>query len=615
LKKFLEFTGIADKLQYRDRRIKQNADSLEDVFDGEKYKALQQPGQVLSNPNNYSYVFNTDGFRLGKSAKLHAWPLLVRLNELPPNLRQKYIFLGGLWVGTKSPNMTTFLEPFVRQANKLSSDGLRWRPGGQEEVQSRFFPLCLCVDAMARFPMLAMSSPTSHYGCTFCNIQGVHDGDSIRYPILPYPEMPPYEARTRNVMMEQMLQVQMALENGEQIKIEGIAGISALANLDHFDISEGNAMDDLHPIFEGAAKFHTDILIETVGAMTKAEKERIINLRLRSIKAPREMSRKELVIESRGSWKGSQWRSWLINVGPQCLQGLVPQHYIQHFELLSYLAYLVTKKSIDIDELRGRGSQCVLLYVTQFQEKFGLGKMKYTIHVLLHLIDSVLRYAQTWTCSTMNFESWNHRLLQSVTSPNGVMDQMIVRHLLSLQLNKSMFSEEDLSEDIVKKLHSILDKPRHDAAVRVGEHYLLGQSSQRVPTPEEIELLPEEYLPCEQLTVFTKVMSRQGFLYQVQRIEGNAVHSDNSIVCSWEDSFGTIQDIVLLDNGDEQLCGCFVSEHTISHRLTRARHIQCLHDETSLTFLKMDEVKCPAVKIKVQGDIYLSPFENNHEID
>lgn len=131
-----------------DKTTYQWAYGIEDIFDGELYKEFIEQGLISDNDKNFTFVFNTDGFSLFKHHTLNIWVLLVRLNELPPALRQRHLFLAGLWIdSTKKPNMNTFLRPFVRQVNRLSSQGIQWRPLDGDEVTSKFYPIGCCVDA------------------------------------------------------------------------------------------------------------------------------------------------------------------------------------------------------------------------------------------------------------------------------------------------------------------------------------------------------------------------------------------------------------------------------------------------------------------------------------
>ncbi|KAK3916491.1 28S ribosomal protein S7, mitochondrial [Frankliniella fusca] len=302
---------MADTLNYKNNRDKRNVDSLQDIFDGSEYKRLISGGII--SEHDFTYIFNTDGVQYLKGAKGSAWPLYIRLNELPPSLRQKYLFLAGVWVDSSEPVMNTFLEPFVNQANKLSSEGVSWKPD-QREITSKFFPLCHCVDSKARYTLYNMSQSNSkNGGCTFCNIKGVQSGGT-KYPVLPPCDDPEPVLRTTEMLEDQMIEAQQT-----GTVIEGVKGVSALMKLSHFSLMGGQGLDDLHACYEGCAKQHTNLLMRVKGQTNMKQTVEIVNSRLSNIRFPSKISRNVFDAKKRKSWKGSMWRTWLLFIGPVCL--------------------------------------------------------------------------------------------------------------------------------------------------------------------------------------------------------------------------------------------------------------------------------------------------------
>ena len=57
--------------------------SLSDISDGEMYRKLCEPGQILYGNNNLTLKFNTDGVALCKSSRTEIWPIYLAINETP----------------------------------------------------------------------------------------------------------------------------------------------------------------------------------------------------------------------------------------------------------------------------------------------------------------------------------------------------------------------------------------------------------------------------------------------------------------------------------------------------------------------------------------------------
>ena len=93
----------------------------------------------------------------------------------------------GLWFGRSKPNLQAFLQAFVEDMNKLSTNGLSMESNGKN-YNIKFHPLCCCVDFVARAPMQIILQYNEKYACNWCLHPGEHDGSTIRYPtISPMP--------------------------------------------------------------------------------------------------------------------------------------------------------------------------------------------------------------------------------------------------------------------------------------------------------------------------------------------------------------------------------------------------------------------------------------------
>lgn len=68
IQNLLENPGIQKHLSYRFDRPHSVENDISDIFDGVMYEKLSQPGGILSNPNIFSYNFNSDGSPIYKSS-------------------------------------------------------------------------------------------------------------------------------------------------------------------------------------------------------------------------------------------------------------------------------------------------------------------------------------------------------------------------------------------------------------------------------------------------------------------------------------------------------------------------------------------------------------------
>ena len=68
-------------------------------------KELLEDNGLLSNPDNISFLWNTDGVPLFKSSKVSMWLIFLVINELNPKLRFKSenMIFARMWYGTVKP--------------------------------------------------------------------------------------------------------------------------------------------------------------------------------------------------------------------------------------------------------------------------------------------------------------------------------------------------------------------------------------------------------------------------------------------------------------------------------------------------------------------------------
>ena len=92
--KLLSDQQIINSLQDRFQRKKKNINGLEDIYDGKIYKAYTKDYNLLVNPWNFSYTFNTDVCQTSFHSKVTVWPIYFMLHELPDHLRRKHMLLA-----------------------------------------------------------------------------------------------------------------------------------------------------------------------------------------------------------------------------------------------------------------------------------------------------------------------------------------------------------------------------------------------------------------------------------------------------------------------------------------------------------------------------------------
>jgi len=123
----------------------------EDIYDIKLYQELFRNERPLSNSDNISFCFNTDGAPVFKSSKISLWPIFLTINELPYKVRMKAenMILAGLWFGNQKPSMNTFMKPLL-SAFKTLHDGVEFVSPDRGTFISKAFLIAGTADLPAR---------------------------------------------------------------------------------------------------------------------------------------------------------------------------------------------------------------------------------------------------------------------------------------------------------------------------------------------------------------------------------------------------------------------------------------------------------------------------------
>jgi len=620
LKYFLSIPGIWEKLQYPQIRQKMSPTAIEDILDGSHYLRLKEDGGPLANPNNFSYIFSLDGVQATKRGSLKVTPIYIRINELPPELRQKFHFPVAIFIDNKEPNLQCFMKPFVRQARRLAQQGLNWIPDGINNVNSKIIPLGFCVDSPVRYEMLGLSKWDSQFGCTYCTHRGIREAGSQRYPCVQMQDIPPFQDRSHEGMIAAMIHVH---ENPDIHNYEGHKGLSQLMLLEpHLDLREGQAVDDLHQDHEGSAADLTELLLTTLDArinrnLANIALLRAIDNRMLSIKTPSRISRKPRSIFKRSSYTGSEWRNWLFFYSVPCLLGLIKPEYLDILAGLSHACYLLSQDSIEPLQIE-QADRLFQRVAMRFENLFGVGRLKYNFHVTtMHKVRSVRSLGNPFACSTYNFESLHRKVIGKVTSPKGAIMQIITRTMLHLTVHASQYDER-LPEDIRIRVEEILNPYQLQKKRQVGHQmYVVGRGTEREVNVEEAEVLAREGIQANNIVEYSSV-SFKSTRYWSSTAQRQNIKSRDSFIYTSQDTYCTITNVICFvnDNGEEQ-CGAFVVEHDVAQIVPVARHLTILQNNAAdiLHFIYFNQVRCPAIQMDIGDVVFASCVPNCFEID
>lgn len=395
--------GIADLLL--NREMNSNDNDISGIVDGLLYKQMFLNGP-LSDKNNFSLIFNTDGVPIFKSSNFSIWPLLCGLNELPIKERKENILLSALWFGNDRPNMDTFFKPFVDECNKLNQTGFLWTVDSNSKnvVRSKVYPIICCADAQARCMLQNMVQFNGYFGCGFCKHKGEydHDSNSMKYPFCdPKPPLRSEQGTKADSIL--------AAETGN--KVNGVKGVSILSFLLYFNIISGFIPDYMHAVCLGTVRRFFFMWTDSSNADQPyylGRKIKILSNRIAKLKPPKEIQRIPRTVDMVKYWKASEWRSFLFYSLP-ILSGILPSKYLAHWALFVQSMFYLCSDTISQESLHL--SEFLLCKFIIFMEPlYGRKEMTYNAHLLSHMHKSVNDWGPLWGTSAFMFESFNGKL-------------------------------------------------------------------------------------------------------------------------------------------------------------------------------------------------------------
>ena len=207
--------------------------------------------------------------------------------------------------------------------------------------------------------------------------------------------------------------------------------------------------------------------------------------------------------------------------------------------------YILNKDSIIPTDLN-RAEELITSYVERFQDMFGLAQMTYNIHLLTHLCETVRRWGPLWVYSAFVFESMNRKIMQNITSPNGIPGQIYTRFLMHKFIQNVCYDpsvRQETREFISKLFKSGINEYIMQAPQDLIHFKGLGKGLVREPLISEIRLLERAGYHCNEFTYNKARIS--SVEYRCESFKPNTKFSNSLVFCD-SVGFGRIFNILPL---------------------------------------------------------------------
>lgn len=358
--------------------------------------------------NEITIDIGIDGIPISNSSKAQFWPILGRIKQ------HNSIFVIGIYCGPAKPNSAEeFLKMFIEEIIYLLNTGIKIN-----NVNIKIHIGVFILDAPAKAFILGTKGHNAYFGCGKCYVEGdyFHIDHHMSFCDVNC------KLRTDELFRSQ---------DQEEHHITS----SPLLQLP-IDMVNAVPLDYLHLILLGVVK-------KLITFWTKSKRSKIFGnlaVKLRAFqinkistrllktdrRRPIEFHRQVRSLDVFSFWKGTEFRTFLLYVGPIVLKDLVDEQIFQNFMAL-HCAITICLSEKHLKTLINVADALLIGFIDGFKQIYGLSNMSYNVHNLIHLISDVKRLGSLENFSAFPFESTLNKIIRLIRSGNKPLQQVANR--------------------------------------------------------------------------------------------------------------------------------------------------------------------------------------------
>lgn len=282
---------------------------------------------VTEKVSEVQLLIGIDGLPLYKSSTYQFWPILGMVSNF--KCIKSPVFPIGIYCGKEKPKSTnSYLSEFVTELKKLISEGFIWKGQTIPVVLKGFI-----LDAPAKSFLLNIKGHGGYFSCTKCTQRGTYVTRRVTFP---------NSNATKRTHESFLLKTDEDYHNSpDPILLETIPGINFLSSF---------PLDYMHLVCLGVVRTlmylwlkskPTAKIFKLPAYMISSLSEKLIDLKNHM---PSEFNRKPRSVEEIKRWKATEYRQFLLYVGPVILKNILIADYkplYDHFLSLSIAIYIL----------------------------------------------------------------------------------------------------------------------------------------------------------------------------------------------------------------------------------------------------------------------------------
>lgn len=301
----------------------------------------------------------------------------------------------------KPTNVNEFLNPFIDEYKFLNEIGIEINGINRQVVIN-----CIVADAPARNFIKHCAAFNGYNGCDRCIQKGRWLGRVI------------FEKVDAPLRTDQNF-----YRKEDKLHHTGVSPFESLG----IGMVSTMVLDVMHLVFLGVTKkllccWKSGPLPHRLGRLDIAEiSERLLACRQF---IPKEFNRKPRSLLELDFWKATEFRTFLLYLGPLVLKGILEKEKYYHFLKLSVAVRILLSEN---REWYNYAKSLLVLFVQQVPRLYVSEFLVYNVHSLVHLADDALKFGSLNSIYAFEFENFMQSIKRMLRARNNHLPQVIRR--------------------------------------------------------------------------------------------------------------------------------------------------------------------------------------------
>ena len=330
--------------------------------------------------------------------------------------------------------LNVFLGAFVTELKEILESGFVISTG--QTLSIKYFRFL--ADAPARAFLFGIKYPTGFKSCSRCTVNGitVHTNKEIVLRNRP-------KGRVVFLETDARLRTDLSFRLRED---QGHHNYDSIIEQLKVDMVRDAPLDPMHLVYLGVTRRILQYLTDNAQSRLSPLKLARLNSKMEIIglHCPRELARKCRSLGYLALFKATEYRNFLLYVGPVVLQNVLDKDSYDHFITLHVAIKILSTDSLCY-EYNNYAKSLLINFVANSSIIYGRDFVVYNVHGLIHIADDVARFGNLNSYSAFQFEDYLGFMKTLVRKHNRPLQQVVKRLYERSEINKIKYNVKSVT--------------------------------------------------------------------------------------------------------------------------------------------------------------------------